>query len=442
MRLLIGTLFSVLVSLATVEVPAAPLAADFPPGLQVPAEARPGPSFDVDKATSAYLALLSPAQRERSDAYFEGGYWVAFWTLAYGLGVALLLLATGLSVRMRDAAERVSRRPWLSTLLYALMWVAAGFVLMAPFSIYADFVREHQYGLSAQPFGSWLGDQLKGLGVQLVLTPIVVVAIYAALRRAGARWWTWATAIFFAFNVLTSMIAPVFIAPLFNHYQPLPPGPVREAVLSLARANEIPTEHVEWFDASKQTTRISANVSGLWGTTRLALNDNLLKGTSLPEIKAVLGHEMGHYVMHHELRFTVYLTLVFGIAFALLHVAFDRALARWGPRWRLRDRADPAALPLAVAILSLILYFAGPLVNGIVREAENEADAYGLNAAREPYGFAMVSMRLSTYRKIAPGPIEEILFFDHPSGYERVRRAMTWLRENPAPELAVEAAAR
>jgi len=442
MRLLIGTLFSVLVSLATVEVPAAPLAADFPPGLQVPAEARPEPSFDVDKATSAYLALLSPAQRERSDAYFEGGYWVAFWTLAYGLGVALLLLATGLSVRMRDAAERVSRRPWLSTLLYALMWVAAGFVLMAPFSIYADFVREHQYGLSAQPFGSWLGDQLKGLGVQLVLTPIVVVAIYAALRRAGARWWTWATAIFFAFNVLTSMIAPVFIAPLFNHYQPLPPGPVREAVLSLARANEIPTEHVEWFDASKQTTRISANVSGLWGTTRLALNDNLLKGTSLPEIKAVLGHEMGHYVMHHELRFTVYLTLVFGIAFALLHVAFDRALARWGPRWRLRDRADPAALPLAVAILSLILYFAGPLVNGIVREAENEADAYGLNAAREPYGFAMVSMRLSTYRKIAPGPIEEILFFDHPSGYERVRRAMTWLRENPAPELAVEAAAR
>jgi STE24 endopeptidase len=80
-------------------------------------------------------------------------------------------------------------------------------------------------------------------------------------------------------------------------------------------------------------------------------------------------------------------------------------------------------------------------VNGIVRQAENEADAYGLNAAREPYGFAMVSMRLSTYRKIHPGPIEEILFFDHPSGYERVHRAMTWLAENPSPELAAEAAA-
>jgi len=270
----------------------------------------------------------------------------------------------------------------------------------------------------------------------------VVVAIYAAIRRAGARWWMWATGIVFAFNILTSMIAPVFIAPLFNHYQALPAGPVRDAVLSLARANEIPTDHVEWFDASRQTTRISANVSGLWGTTRLALNDNLLKKTSLPEIKAVLGHEMGHYVMHHALQFSVYITLVFGVAFALLHAALDRALARWGPRWRLRDRADPAALPLAAAILSVVLYLAGPLVNGIVRGAENEADAYGLNAAREPYGFAMVSMRLSTYRKIAPGPIEEVLFFDHPSGYERVRRAMTWLRENPSPGFAAEAAGR
>jgi STE24 endopeptidase len=237
------------------------------------------------------------------------------------------------------------------------------------------------------------------------------------------------------------MIAPVFIAPLFNHYQPLPEGPVREAVLSLARANQIPTEHVEWFDASKQTTRISANVSGLWGTTRLSLNDNLLKKTSLPEIEAVLGHEMGHYVLNHGMRLAIDLTLVFGIALWLLHLGFDRALARWGARLKLRDRADPAALPLALAILSVIFYLAGPVLKGIVRTAETEADAYGLNAAREPYGFAMVSMRLATYRKIVPGSLEEILFYDHPSGYDRVHRAMVWLKENQDARYAAEAAA-
>jgi STE24 endopeptidase len=148
---------------------------------------------------------------------------------------------------------------------------------------------------------------------------------------------------------------------------------------------------------------------------------------------------MGHYVLGHPLRLTIYFTLVLGVAFWIAHLAFDRTLGRWGPRLGLRDRADPAALPLVAAILSTILFVATPLLNGIVRQAENEADAFGLNAAREPYGFASVSMRLATYRKIAPGPIEELLFFDHPSGYERVHRSMVWLKENQAARYAQQA---
>jgi STE24 endopeptidase len=419
---------------------AAPIAAELSPGLHVPAEAQPGPGFDVEKATQAYMALLTPEQRARSDAYFEGGYWLQLWNWLYGLAVAAVLLGTGLSRWMRDLAQRVSPRPWLHTLVYGALWIAAGFVLGLPMAIYAGFWREHAYGLSEQPFAGWIGDRLKGLGVSLVLGAVAVMGVYAAIRRLRARWWIGATALVFAFSLFVSMVAPVFIAPLFNHYQALPEGPVRTAVLSLARANGVPTDHVEWFDASKQTTRISANVSGLWGTTRIALNDNLLKRTSLPEIEAVLGHEMGHYVLGHSLRLTIYFTLVLGVAFWLVHLAFDRALARWGARLGLRDRADPAALPLAAAILSTILFVATPLLNGIVRQVENEADAYGLNAAREPYGFASVSMRLATYRKIVPGPIEELLFFDHPSGYERVHRSMVWLKENQAARYAEQAA--
>jgi len=441
MRYARSILAAIVLLCAALQAGAAPVAAEFPPGLQVPAAAQPGPAFDVDRATEAYLALLSPEQSRKSDAYFEGGYWIRLWDLVYGLGIAAILLLTGLSRRMREVAERASRRRWLSTAIYALLWALAVFVLSLPFEIYAGFIREHAYGLSEQPFGGWIGDRLKGLAVGLVLGTIGITGIYAAVRRAGPRWWMWASGLAFVFTLFVNIIAPVFIAPLFNRYQPLPEGPVRDAVLSLARANAVPTDHVEWFDASKQTTRISANVSGLWGTTRLSLNDNLLKKTSLPEIKAVLGHEMGHYVLHHELQLTVYLTLLFVIAFAVLHRAMDRSLARWGPRLGIRDRSDPAGLPLAMAILSVIGFLAGPLAGGIVRQAENEADAYGLNAAREPYGFAMVSMRLSTYRKIRPTALEEILFYDHPSGYERVHRAMVWLRENPLPELAAEAAA-
>jgi STE24 endopeptidase len=408
-----------------------PIARDLPPGLQIPDAARPGPNFDVDRATEAYLNLLSPEQRALSDAYFEGGYWLQFWGFVYGLSVAALLLWGGISRRLRDIARRVSSRSWLYTWIYALLFVLVAFVLNLPWSIYAEFVREHQYGLATQDFGGWFGDALKALMVSAIVLPLVLMAVYAAVRRAGARWWIWASGIGFVFSLFAMMLAPVFVEPLFNDYKPLrSDNGIRDAVLSLARANQIPTTNVVEFDASKQTTRISANVAGFAGTTRVALNDNLLNKTSLPEIKAVLGHEMGHYVLNHGLRGTIYITLVLTFGFWFTYRLLDWSLARWGQRLGLEGRSDPAALPLAVAIISIFFFLATPLTNSIVRQMEAEADAFGFNAAREPNGFAMSAMRLSTYRKIHPGALEEIIFYDHPSGYDRVHGAMIWLKEN------------
>jgi STE24 endopeptidase len=404
---------------------------DLPPGLQIPDAARPGPNLDVDRATQAYLDLLSPEQRKLSDAYFEGGYWLELWGFLYGLGVAAVLLCLGISQRMRDIGRRVSARPWLQTLIYAALWVLAGFVLYFPFSVYTGFIRETQYGLSTQTFGGWFGDEVKGLVISLILLPIVIAMLYAAVRRAGARWWIWASGGAFVLILFVLMFAPVFVDPLFNDYKPLREGAARQAVLSLARANQIPTDNVVEFDASRQTTRISANVSGFLGTTRVALNDNLLNKTSLPEIKAVMGHEMGHYVLNHGLRLTVYLTLVIAFAFWIVHCTIDRALLRWGARLKLEGRTDPAALPLALVIFSLFFLIATPLTNSITRQAEGEADAFGLDASGEPNGFAMAAMRLSTYRKLQPGPLEEIIFYDHPSGYDRVHGSMIWLKEHP-----------
>lgn len=406
-------------------------ATELPPGLQVPEAARSGPGFDVEQATRAYIDLLDDEQKARSDAYFEGGYWLQLWGLLYGLVVAWVLLRSGLSAGMRNFARRISKRPWLQSMLYAAQWVVVGLVLSLPWIIYTGFIREHAYGLATQGFGAWSLDLLKSLMVQLVIAPPIIALLYAALRRTAERWWVWASAGAFVFFLAISMLFPVFIAPLFNDYQPLRDGPVREAVLSMARANMVPVDNVVEFDASRQTTRISANVSGFLGTTRISLNDNLLDRTSEPEIMAVLGHELGHYVLGHGLRLVVYMTLVLAIGFFVVHLLFDRALARWGTRFGLEGRADPAALPLALAILSLFFFLATPVTNSIIRAAEAEADAFGLNAAGEPHGFAMVAMRLSTYRKIDPGPIEEIIFYDHPSGKARVERAMLWLAENP-----------
>jgi len=409
---------------------AQPIVRDLPPGLQIPAAAQIGPNFDVDQATEGYLNLLSPEQRSLSDRYFEGGYWIQLWELLWTVGACVLLLVSGVSRRMSELSQRLSRHRWVSTPVYIVQFLIALFVLGLPLSLYTDFWREHRYGLSEQAFGGWMRDQLVILGVNTVLAAVVLTVIYAAVRRAGTRWWIWATGTTFVFLMLFQLITPVYILPLLNDYKPLPDGPVKEAVLSLARANQVPTDHVEWFDASKQTTRLSANVAGLMGTTRIALNDNLLNKSSLPEIKAVLGHEMGHFVLNHVWKEPILLTLLVALAFVLLSVGMESALLRWGPHLKIAGRADPAGLPLAFAPFSVIFFLLMPLQNLIIRSYEGEADAFGLNASREPYGWATAAMRLSTYRKISPGKLEEFVFYDHPSGYQRVHAAMIWLKEN------------
>ena len=403
---------------------------ELPPGLQVPAAALPGPDFDVERATQAYLDLLNPEQKARSDAYFEGGYWLELWQVIYALVIAALLLFSGWSRRMRELAQRISHRPWLYTALYGAFWTGAMFVLDLPWLTYVGFFREKSYGLATQTYGAWFGERALELGIELLFFPILLALLYAAARRTGDRWWLWAGAITGAFLVSMAMVWPVYLAPLFNDYTSLEEGPLREQVLSLARANGIPADDVYVFDASRQTTRISANVSGIFGTTRIALNDNLLDRTSPPEIRAVMAHEMGHYVLDHAQRLVIYMTLVLIIGFWVVHRCLDAALARWGRRWGVSDRTDPAGLPAVMAVLALFFLVATPITNSIIRQAEAQADAFGLDAAREPHGFASTAMRLSTYRKIHPSPLEEMVFYDHPSGYSRVHRSMTWLAEN------------
>jgi STE24 endopeptidase len=410
--------------------PAADVAPELPPGTFVPDGAQPGSGFDVEKATQAYLAMLNPEQRARSDAYFEGGYWLQLWQFLYTIAVLALVLWRGWAAKLRDWAVRISKQPSLQTALYVLMYVPMVWLLTLPLSWYSDFVREHSYGMSNQDFGGWLWDEIKGLIAVTVLAVIALVGIYALVRKAGRRSWLWASGFICAFFVFLYLITPVFLAPVFNDYQPLEEGPTRSAVLSLARANQVPVTNVKWFDASKQTKRVSANVSGLFGTTQVSLNDNLLHRTSLPEIKAVLGHEMGHYVLHHSFLDVLFYTVLFSVGFLILDRAIEWMLPRWGQRLRIQSRGDVAGLPFAIGVLTVYLFLATPIINRFVYTLESEADLFGLNASREPYGFATVAMRLGAYRKLEPSKLEELLFYDHPSGRRRVEMAMQWLNEN------------
>jgi STE24 endopeptidase len=394
------------------------------------AQAAPPGAFDAVAATEAYLARVTPEQRARSDAYFEGGYWLQLWGFLYGAAVALLLLATRLSARMRDFSVRVTRSVSLQSAIYWLQYLLVTTVLSFPLTVYQGFFREHKYGLATQTFGPWLGDQAKGLLVGAIFGGLALMALYAAFRRAPRTWWLWGAGVTVLFTAIAVAVSPVFIEPLFNTYTPLKDERIRGPILRLARANGIPATDVFVVDASKQTTRVSANVAGFLGTERIALNDNLLKRCTPEEIESVMGHEMGHYVLNHVYKDILEFGLVFVIGFAFLRWSFDRVSARWGSGWGIAGIADPAGLPLIMLLFSVFFFVITPVTNTIVRTQEAEADIFGLNAARQPDAEATVDLMLGEYRKLKPGPVEEFLFFDHPSGYNRILMAMKWKAEN------------
>lgn len=386
-------------------------------------------SFDVRAATQDYLAQLPADKKTSSDRYFEGGYWLYICGILYTSALMLLVLITGASARIRDFV-RLTARPNLQTAAYFVLFLVITAVLQFPLAFYRDFVREHQYGLSKQALGSWLLDFILGWVVLVVFATLLGVALFAIVRRLGRSWWTWATAATVLFIALALIIVPVFVDPLFNKYTPLENGPVRDAVLSMARANGIPVTDVYVADASRQTTRISANVSGFLGTDRITLNDNLLKRCSLPEIKAVMGHEMGHYVLNHNFEELLFLAILTFLLFRWLDWSVHVALRRWGNHWRISGLGDPAVFPLAVMIICIFFLATTPIRNSFEREQEHEADMFGLNAAGQPDGFAQVALKFADYRKLEPSKWEEIAFYDHPSGRTRIYSAMRWKAEH------------
>jgi STE24 endopeptidase len=398
----------------------------------------PAQVFDVNAAVEAYLAKMSPAQRARSDAYFEGGYWLLLWDFLATVFVMWLFLGFRWSARMRDLAERITRFRPLQTAFYWILFFIVSSILTFPLTVYEGYFREHKYGLSNQTLGPWMRDQVVMLAVNVVLGAIVIVPLFGLVRRLGRGWWVWGAVLTIVFLAFVSLIAPVYIAPLFNTYAKLQDPRVKDPILTMARANGIPATEVYEVDESRQSSRVSANISGLGNTLRISLNDNLLKRCTLPEIETTMGHEMGHYVLNHEYKGLVMFGVVAVIGFAFLNWGIGLALARWGAQWNIRGVTDVAVVPLAVIVFSLFFLVMTPVTNSITRTMEYEADMYGLNAAQQPDGEANVDLMLGEYRKLDPGPIEEFIFYDHPSGRTRITAAMRWKAGHPESANAEE----
>ncbi|HWE25423.1 MAG TPA: M48 family metallopeptidase [Myxococcales bacterium] len=423
--------------LAAVLLGATPAPAQGPAGpvklveLQPPPAAASGVSgsIDPDAATRAYLAWQTPAAKAKSDAYFEGGYWLDLWSFLWSAAAFFVLLHTGASARMRTMAERLPSRP-LQVAAYWIQFLVAVTLMTLPLTVYREFVREHLYGLSNLTLGAWTGELLKGFVLGAILGGIASAILYAIVRRLPRTWWLWGAGATIVLLIVLVMIVPLVVIPVFNTQKRLEDQRVVAPILSLARASGIEANDVWEVDSSKQTKRISAYVTGFLGTERITLNDNLLNRASLPEIEAVMAHEMGHYVLNHIYKALMGLGIIVFVGFALLKTVFERLRVRY-PKWQVRGVDDPAGLPLVALLAASYLFVLTPVLNTLTRVQEYEADLYGLNASEQPDGFAQVSLKLGEYRKLQPTPFEEFFFYDHPSGRTRIHAAMRWKAEHP-----------
>lgn len=382
--------------------------------------------FDPAAATAAYLAQLPPEAHAKAVAYTQGGHWLLLWGALVTILVGLLVLRSGLLVRLRARIEGRKARPWLAAAAVLALYALLETLLTLPWTIYSEWWRETAYGLTSQPLGGYLAELTLNTFIVLIVSVLLFSLLYWLIRRTAERWWLWGGGLVTGFIIVMMVLAPVFVQPLFNTYREAPAGPVRAAIVEMAVAGGVPHDKIYIYDGSKQSNRYTANVSGLFGTAQIAMSDVMFaKGADLAEVKAVVGHEMGHYVHVHS----IWMALTFGglalVSFFLVDRLFAPVVRLTGAKG-VTGLSDPAGFPAISIILAVLGLLGAPIIFSVTRAVETDADRYSLQHVNEPDGLARALVKTIEYRAATPSKLEETLFYDHPAVGSRVRMAMDW----------------
>lgn len=368
---------------------------------------------------------LYPLSEERKEQLYSYSALRNVWRFADIVVEVLVfgvLLFTGISARFRTLAVTVVKQKFFALWLYWALFTLAVYLLSFPFHFYRGFLVEDQYGFMNQSFVEWLTDDGKSVAITILFGIIPVAILYWLLGKFKSWWFMFCLAAI-PLMILSVILVPVYISPLFNEFKPLQDKQLRAELLSLAEEAGIEGSDVFQVDASRQSTKINAYVTGLFNTKRIVLYDNLLNNFSNEEILFVMGHEMAHYVKHHVWQ---------GVALALVLILIVLWLAsRWLPvlimknarRFRFTSLADMASLPLIALFVTVVDFVSQPVSNGFSRHMEHQADVFAMEITQVSGESASIAFdKLSVFNLSDPNPhpVLEWWFYSHPSLKKRM----------------------
>ena len=376
---------------------------------------------------------LSPEKYEKAVAYSRAGYRLYFLSVFWEIALILLLLRFGFIARLRDFVEaRTTRRPLQAAIFVpALLGVLA--VCHLPIRMYWHHLSLF-YQQSIQPWGSWFWDWTKGELLTISLALLVVILMFATIRAKPRSWWLYAWFGAIPLSLFLVFIAPWYIDPLFNKFQPLQethPQLVESiGELSMRAGIPIPAERMFLMEASAKTNAINAYVTGIGASKRIVIWDTSIRKTKPEELLFIVGHEMGHYVLGHVVKgFAYFLGLLF-VAMFIAYRLLQWAIARWGGAWGVRGQSDWAALGVLLLIFNVLSFFGEPVGNAISRMQEHAADVYGLQLIQgfipDANEVAAHSFQVLGEEDLAdPNPSKFITFwlYSHPPLNDRLRFA-------------------
>jgi Zn-dependent protease with chaperone function len=389
-----------------------------PAAAQTPAST---PAATTAGASSSQPVEVPPAS-EKAMQYYRSGNVLWVITTLWALLVPALLLFSGVSARMRDAARRIGRGWLLTIVLYGIFFLLVTFLLDLPLSWYEDFVRPHAYGLSDQTAAKWWSDQLISLLIGCVFIALTLWFPYLLLRKSPRRWWLYTGLACVPLLTVILIITPIWIEPLFNQFGPMKNKALETQILALADRAGIEGSRVYEVDKSVDTKTVNAYVSGFLSTKRIVLWDTILAKLDEPEVLFVMGHEMGHYVLGHTRQLIALASLLVLLGLWVIHRTAQALIARCQSRFGFTELADVASVPLMILLFSLVSLVVTPAILAFGRHVEHEADRFGLEITRDNHDCATAFVKLTSENLSNPRPglLYKLWRADHPPIGERI----------------------